>query len=97
MGQQNSRTPSQREEDRQEAKEHGEETGSEEEEEERKGIDVEGETPRGETVEVIRVRGALPPTEENADLPDFAPECAHLLLGGSLWRLPPPQQWVAPG
>ena len=30
--------------------------------------------------EVIRVGGGLNPPEENADLPDFTPEHAHLLL-----------------
>ena len=29
---------------------------------------------------MIRVGGALPPSEENSDLPDFTPERAHLLL-----------------
>ena len=29
---------------------------------------------------MICVGVALPPPEENADLPDFTPECAHLLL-----------------
>ena len=29
---------------------------------------------------MIRVGGALPPPEKNADLPDFTPERAHLLL-----------------
>ena len=40
----------------------------------------EGETPRGVTLEAIYVGGDLPPAEENADLPDFTPELAHLLL-----------------
>ena len=41
---------------------------------------MDGETPRGATGEVICVGGSLPPPEENADLPDFTPECVHLLL-----------------
>ena len=42
--------------------------------------DRDGETPRGAPVEVIRVEGDVTPPEENADLPDFIPECAYLLL-----------------
>ena len=39
-----------------------------------------GETPWGGAVEVTRVGGGATPPEENADLPGFAPERAHLLL-----------------
>ena len=38
------------------------------------------ETLRGATGEAIRVGEDLTPPEENADLPDFTPESAHLLL-----------------
>ena len=38
------------------------------------------DTPRGALVKVIFVGGGLSPPEENADLPDFTPERAHLLL-----------------
>ena len=41
-----------------------------------------GETPRGAPVEVIRVGGGVPLLEENAGLPVFTPECAHILLQG---------------
>ena len=41
-----------------------------------------GETPRGGPVEVTRVGGDATPPEENADLPGFTPERAHLLLQG---------------
>ena len=40
------------------------------------------ETPRGEQVEVVCVRGDVSPPEENTYLPDFTPESAHLLLLG---------------
>ena len=50
----------------------------------RKGVNGDGggyvETLRGAAVEVIRGVGRAPPLEENADLPHFTPECAHLLL-----------------
>ena len=39
-----------------------------------------GETPWGGPVEVTRVGGGATPPEENADLPLFTPERAHLLL-----------------
>ena len=74
-----SRTPSRRREDRQEAYESREETEVDEEEANEEG-DRDKDTPRGAPVEVIRVGGRLSPSEENADLPDFTPECAHLLL-----------------
>ena len=64
----------------QEVTEQGEVTGPAAEEEEREGGYTEGETPRGATGEVIRIGGDFPPPEENTDLPDFTPECAHLLL-----------------
>ena len=38
------------------------------------------DTPRGAPVEVIHVRGDVPPPEKNADLPEFTPGCVHLLL-----------------
>ena len=41
-----------------------------------------GETPRGPPVEVTCVGGDATPPEENADLPGFTPERAHLLLQG---------------
>ena len=43
-------------------------------------MNVEGETPGRATGEVIRVGGDLTPPEENAYLPDFTPERAHLFL-----------------
>ena len=43
---------------------------------------MDGETLKGSPVEVIRVGGDMPPPEENADLPGFHPERAHLLLQG---------------
>ena len=48
-----------------------------EEEEER-----DGETPRGDPVEVTRVGGDTTPPEENVDLTGFTPESVHLLLQG---------------
>ena len=33
-------------------------------------------------VEVVHVEEDVPPLEENAYLPNFTPECAHLLLQG---------------
>ena len=51
------------------------------EEEDREGGDRNGETPRGETEDVIRVGGGLaPPPKENADLSEFTPERAHILF-----------------
>ena len=47
----------------------------------RKG-DRDKETPQGGPAEVTRVRGMPSHPEENADLPGFAPESAHLLLQG---------------
>ena len=38
------------------------------------------ETPRGEQVEVVCVRGDVSPPEENAYLPYFKPERMHLFL-----------------
>ena len=56
---------------------------AEEDEEGRKAEeDRDRETPRGAPVEVIRVGGDVTPPEENADLPGFHPERAHLLLQG---------------
>ena len=72
--------PPRRREDRQEVTERRDETGLAAEEEEREGGDTDRESPRGASGEVIRLGGGLPPPEENADLPDFTPECAHLLL-----------------
>ena len=37
---------------------------------------------RGSSKEIVRVEGDVPPSKENADLPGFALECAHLLLQG---------------
>ena len=56
-----------------------EQTEDKEEEEER---DRYGETPQGDPVEVTCVGGDTTPPEENADLPGFSPESAHLLLQG---------------
>ena len=57
-----------------------------EEEEDKEGREAEGDrdvdTPRGAPVEVTCVGGNVPPPEENADLPGFQPESAHLLLQG---------------
>ena len=44
------------------------------------GEDEDRETPMGAPVEVTRVGVCVPPLEENADLPGFHPERAHLLL-----------------
>ena len=52
---------------------------TEEEEEER---DRDRETSQGGPVEVTRVGGYATPPEENADIPGFTPERAHLLLQG---------------
>ena len=52
----------------------------EEEEEDEEDGDRYGETPKGTPVEVIRVGGGRPPSEEITDLLDFAPEREHLLL-----------------
>ena len=41
------------------------------------------ETPRGALLEVTRVGGGVPPPEENADLPVFTPEHAHLFFLGA--------------
>ena len=38
------------------------------------------EKPRGAYVDFVRVRGDVPPLEENSDLTDFTSESAHLLL-----------------
>ena len=38
------------------------------------------DTQRGAMLEVIRMGGYMPLLEENADLPEFTPERAHLLL-----------------
>ena len=37
---------------------------------------------RGSSKEIVRVEGDVPPSKENADLPGFALERAHLLLQG---------------
>ena len=63
-----------------EAREGKEETGQKEDEEGEEEGGMDGETPRGDPVEVTCVRGDVTPPEENADLPGFAPERAHLLL-----------------
>ena len=42
--------------------------------------DMDVETPRGTMGELIHMGGGLPPPEENAVLPDFTLERAHLLL-----------------
>ena len=65
------------------AREGGEETdeGGDKEGSEAEG-DREGKTPRGAPLEVIHVGGNVPSPEENADLPGFHPERAHLLLQG---------------
>ena len=55
-------------------------TGPAAEEEEIEGGYTDGKIPRGETGEVIHVGGGLPPSEENANLPVFTPDYAHLLL-----------------
>ena len=44
--------------------------------------DRDRETRRGAHPELVRVGRDVPPLEENADLPDFTPERAHLLLQG---------------
>ena len=64
-----------------ESRERRVETESEEEEEgnEEEG-ERDGDTPRGKKLEVIGRRGDDTPQEENADLPGFTPERAHLLL-----------------
>ena len=80
MGRRGSRTPPRRGEVCQEVTEHREVMGLVAEEEDRDGGETDGETPRGATGEVIRIGGDFPPPEENTDLPDFTPECAHLLL-----------------
>ena len=46
------------------------------------GEEGDGETPRGDPVEVNRVGGDATPPEENTDLSGFTPERAHLLLQG---------------
>ena len=85
-GGQGSRTPPQRKQDERQDRQEATESGSETEVEEDEGNDEEGdkdgETPRGELLEVVRVGGGVPPPEENADHPDFTPERAHLLLQG---------------
>ena len=62
------------------------ENGAETEDEEDEGNDEEWDrdrwTSRGAPVEVVYVGGDVPPPEENADLPYFSPERAHLLLQG---------------
>ena len=52
------------------------------EEEEMEEGDRYGETAKGATVEAICVGGDLTPLEENVDLLDFTPDCAHLLFQG---------------
>ena len=59
----------------------GAETKAEEDEENEEEYDRDRETPRGLPVEVVCVGGCASP-EGNADLPDFTPERAHLLLQG---------------
>ena len=67
-----------------EATEGEDETEEEEEEEveDNEERDRDGETPRGDLVEVTRMGGDATPLEENTDLPGFTPERVHLLLQG---------------
>ena len=88
MGRHISRTPPRRADVRQEETDLGEETGKAKVEEKREGGNREGDTPRGSTGELYRVGRAKPPPEENADLPDFTPEHAHLLLQEIFGELP---------
>ena len=60
--------------------ERGEEEPAEEPEEAEEDGGRDRDTPWGSPVEVTRVRGDATPPEENADLPGFTPERAHLLL-----------------
>ena len=80
MGRGSRTPPPPRREDLQEVIERGEKMEPPVEEEEMWGGFRDVDSPRGATVEVNCVGGGLPPLEENADLPDFTPEHAHLLL-----------------
>ena len=52
------------------------------EEEWRKEEEREGDTQRGGNMRGDPCGGGLPTPEENTDLPNFTPECVHLLLQG---------------
>ena len=56
-----------------------------------------GETPWGGPVEVTRVGEDATPPEENADLPGFHAERAHLFLQGVYGDFPHHNKRVAPG
>ena len=67
----------------QEETESGAEMEAEEDEVNEKELYRDGDTPRGPPVEVIRMGvGGVHPPEENANLPYFTLEHAHLLLWG---------------
>ena len=51
--------------------------------------DREGETPRGATVEVIRMGGNLTPPEGNADLPDLLGKHWQDTKGGAPFQCSP--------
>ena len=68
--------------DRQEATDSGAEMEADEDEGNNEEGEMDRDTPRVAPVEVVCVGGDVPPPEENADLPDFIPERAHLLFQG---------------
>ena len=74
--------------DCQELSESRSETETEEDEGNDEEGDRNGEIPRGEPVDVVRLRGDVHPSEENVDLPDFTSERAHLVLQGVYGDLP---------
>ena len=63
-------------------RESGEDTEAEEETKNEEEGDRNGETPGGAPLEAIHKGGDMPPPEEDANLPGFTPERAHLFFQG---------------